>query len=71
MLEIEIPQMECVGDAVGPHVIEIATDANYGFVFKFELTAALVAYLYKAFSASPPSYFNSILWCERSGGVTH
>ena len=55
VLEIEIPQMECDGDAVWPHVMNIATSANYACVLEYELAAANVSYLYKAFSASPPS----------------
>ena len=41
-----------------PHVMNVASTANYGFVLEFELTVANVEYLYHAFAASPPSYFN-------------
>ena len=58
VLEIEIPQMECEGNVVEAHVMKVASVANYGFVLEFELTVANVEYLYNAFAASPPSYFN-------------
>ena len=38
--------------------MRLASTANYGFVLGFELTVANVEYLYNAFAASPPSYFN-------------
>ena len=58
VLEIEIPQMECEGHVVGAHVMKLASTANYAFVLEFELTVANVEYLYNAFAASPPSYFD-------------
>ena len=58
VLEIEIPQMECEGHVVEAHVMKVASAANYGFVLEFELTVSNVEYLYNAFAASPPSYFN-------------
>ena len=60
VLEIEIPQMECDGNVAGPHVMKLASTANYGFVIEFELTVANVEYLYNAFAASPPSNFNLV-----------
>ena len=58
VLEVEIPQMECEGHVVGGHVMKLASTANYAFVLEFELTVANVEYLYNAFAASPPSFFN-------------
>ena len=58
VLEIEIPQMECEGHVVRPHVMNLASTANYGFVLEFEPTVANVQYPYNASAASPPSYFN-------------
>ena len=58
VLEVEIPQMECEGHVVGGHVMKLASTANYRFVLEFELTVANVEYLYNAFAASPPSFFN-------------
>ena len=58
VIEIEIPQMECEGYVVQAHVMKVASTANYGFVLEFELTVANVEYLYNAFAASPPSYFD-------------
>ena len=60
VLEITIPQMERDGQVVGPHVMNVASTANYGFVLEFELTVANVEYLYNAFAASPPSYFDVV-----------
>jgi len=59
VLEIEIPQMECEGHVLPAHAMKLASTANYGFVLEFELTVANVEYLYNAFAASPPSYFDS------------
>jgi len=50
--------MECAGHVVQAHAMKIASTANYAFVIEFELTVANVEYLYNAFAASPPSYFN-------------
>ena len=58
VLEIEIPQMECEGHVVQAHAMKLAITANYAFVLEFELTVANVEYLYNAFAASPPSYFD-------------
>ena len=58
VIELEIPQMECEGHVVQAHVMKVASTANYGFVLEFELTVANVEYLYNAFAASPPSYFD-------------
>ena len=58
VLEIEIPQMECEGHVLPAHAMKLASTANYGFVLEFELTVANVEYLYNAFAASPPSFFN-------------
>ena len=58
VIELEIPQMECEGYVVQAHVMKVASTANYGFVLEFELTVANVEYLYNAFAASPPSYFD-------------
>ena len=38
--------------------MKLASTANYGCVIEFELTVANVEYLYNAFAASPPSFFN-------------
>ena len=58
VLAITIPQMNRDGHVVEAHVMNVASTANYGFVLEFELTVANVEYLYNAFAASPPSYFN-------------
>ena len=58
VIEIEIPQMECEGRVLPAHAMKLASTANYGCVIEFELTVANVEYLYHAFAASPPSYFD-------------
>ena len=50
VVEISVPQM----DGVDSHVMNVASTANYCLVLEFELNAANVEYLYKAFASSPP-----------------
>ena len=45
--------------------MNVAGTANYGFVLEFELTVANVEYLYTAFAASPPSYFDVVSSARR------
>ena len=42
---------------VSPHVMNVASTGNDGFVLEFELNVANVEYLYGTFSAFPPEAF--------------
>ena len=51
--------------------MKLASIANYGFVLEFELTVANVEYLYNAFAASPPSFFNLAPMARKKLSLIH